>query len=520
MLFKDYDFSENLQKSIAQLGYETPTEIQKKALPLLLDQEVDLLGQAQTGTGKTAAFLIPLIERLDMDNKSVQALIMTPTRELAQQVLEELRKLGQFSGVKAMSIYGGTSYTKQFSDLSRMRPQVVVGTPGRTIDLINKKKLKLENCETIIIDEADEMLNMGFLDDIEFLLDASPSRKSSWMFSATVPRAIQTLINKKFNFPKIIKAVESSKTESLISQHYCILKRRDFLRAMSLIIESETDCTAIAFCETRQMVINSTEYLQKMGLNVACLHGDLRQGDRDIAMKRFKNQDVNILVCTDIAARGLDISHVSHVFNLGLPRSKQSYVHRVGRTGRAGKSGVAISFLTPNDQHELKMTERETGKSMTPYILPETKNIKKKLVENELEHITRISEAVKEKKDDFKTESAFDIFAGSMEDLSKDEVLKVMFTYQFRTKLRAIDQRGEIEGQEFGKSFYQKRNNSRGRRGNGGGRRFSKGGATGARVKRRNPDRDRSQFKGTRSEASSSTGSSRRSDSGNRRPRI
>ena len=345
-------------KALDKLGFESPTGIQKQAIPLLMKSENDFVGQAQTGTGKTAAFLLPLLQKIDLNSDALQALIIAPTRELAMQVQNELEKLSSFTDLRTTTIYGGTSYDYQIRALKKEKVQVVVGTPGRLLDLMNRGSLKLNQCQNLIIDEADEMLNMGFLDDVETIIEALPETKSIWMFSATMPESIKKLVKRRFVQPKFIKSQEKL-TNQNISQHFCLVERRDQVKALKRVMMANSGDQAIVFCETREECKTISEKLMDSGMSALPLHGDLSQAQREAAMNRFKSNKVQLLVCTDVAARGIDVSELAFVFNMGLPRQDESYVHRVGRTGRAGVKGTAISFVSSKERYRIKFIEKK-----------------------------------------------------------------------------------------------------------------------------------------------------------------
>lgn len=440
MSFQLFNLSESLKKAINDLGYENPTEIQAEAIPYLLDSEDDFVGQAQTGTGKTGAFLLPLIERLNLKSKSVQALVLTPTRELAQQVHGELEKYCKYLPVRSTTVFGGVPYETQIRNLQKSFAQVVVGTPGRIIDLMKRNVLDLTNCTQFVIDEADEMLNMGFLEDVQDIMKALPSEKRIWMFSATMPPVISNMVEREFSNPKIIQVKKTTLSNASITQHYCVLNRKDFSRGLRAICESQKDCFGIVFCETRQETVRVTETLLNYGISALSLNGELSQAQRNHALKMFKEKKVNILVCTDVAARGIDVSHITHVFNMGLPRQWESYVHRIGRTGRAGRLGEAISFITPSESRSLRGIERLTGQKMTSYPLPKVKDLKKMKVTHELEKLDGIKEALEAKKEDFVLDESYSYFRDYLQDLSKEEILKILFSYHFKKDMRQIEE--------------------------------------------------------------------------------
>lgn len=523
MAFDQFQLKPDLLKGITALGFENPTEIQEESIPLLIGHEGDFVGQAQTGTGKTIAFLTPLLQNLDFNAKSVQAIVIAPTRELAAQVNTELENVAKFTSLKALTVYGGVPYERQITQLKRKGVQVVVGTPGRVIDLIDRGVLKLDNCKNLILDEADEMLNMGFLEDVQRIITELPDHRKIWMFSATMPKAISDLVKREFRNPEFLKIKKQNLTNDNIDQFYCMVNRREFKKGLRVIIEAHKDAYGIIFCETRHESRDISEYLIDNNLSALALHGDLSQAQRDQAMKRFKEKKVRFLVCTDIAARGIDVSHVSHVFNMGFPRQAESYVHRIGRTGRAGEHGTAITFISPNQRYEIKKVERTTGQVLKEYALPSLEDIKKNKVVSDIERMEKLKEAVQNLENEFNVDDSYGIFENFFSDLSKEEILKVLFSSRFNKEFRLIDEglkiapaseRGERSGgRRGGRGRSSSRDGRRSSRDRDGGR---DGGGRSSRRSRRDSgrDEDRSSSRGGRPRRSRSGG-----DSGSRRSR-
>lgn len=356
--FEQFGLQPTVLKAIQEMGFEESTPIQEKAIPIALERR-DLIGQAQTGTGKTAAFSIPLIQNIDVNSEYIVSLIMTPTRELAIQVAEEIAKLSRFKGVRTLPIYGGQDIVKQIRAL-RQKPHVIIGTPGRLLDHINRKTIKLDKVETVILDEADEMLDMGFLDDINTILSKLPEERQTMLFSATMPPNIQKLANTFLRNPEHVSVVPKQVSAPSVDQYYMEVHERQKFEILSRLIDMEAPDLAIIFGRTKRRVDELSEALKKRGYSAEGLHGDLSQNQRDIVMRKFRDGSIDVLVATDVAARGLDVSGVSHVINFDLPQDPESYVHRIGRTGRAGKEGVAITFVTPRETDHLHMIERTT----------------------------------------------------------------------------------------------------------------------------------------------------------------
>ncbi len=448
MTFAEFEINEQILKAIKELGYETPTEIQEKAIPILLDYEADFVGQAQTGTGKTAAFGIPLLQAIDFDSKNIQAFILAPTRELAHQVCTEIQKFAKYLPLRTATIYGGVSYDKQIRDIKKLRPHIVVGTPGRTIDLINKNILDLAEVKSLIIDEADEMLNMGFLEDVEIIIKSLHKNKKTWMFSATMPKEILRLIERDFDSPYVLKTKKKTVSNENIDQRFCVVKRKFFHEALIRIIECESNFYGIAFCETKRETQEVADKLSSHGMDVVALHGDLSQYQRDAAMLSFKKKKNRLLVCTDVAARGIDVSDITHVINLGIPRNNENYVHRIGRTARAGTKGISITLITPFERRDLKRLEYLTKAEITPIKLPDAAEIKKGKVKGEIEKMQTLKEAILGKGDDFKIDSSFGMFQEDFKDLNREEILRLFFTWSFNKTLRQIDDLGALEAQD------------------------------------------------------------------------
>lgn len=346
------------------MGFEEATPIQEGTIKFALEGR-DIIGQAQTGTGKTAAFGIPIIEKIDTNNPDIQALIIAPTRELAIQVSEELYKIGYDKRVKILSVYGGQDIGRQIRALKN-KPQIIVGTPGRIIDHINRRTLKLEHVQTLVLDEADEMLNMGFIDDINAILEKVPENRQMLLFSATMPPAIRKIATKFMKNPKEVKIKSKEMTVENIEQYFVKTQEREKFDILTRLLDVHQPELAIVFGRTKRRVDELAQALNIRGYLAEGIHGDLSQSKRLSVLRQFKENKIDILVATDVAARGLDISGVSHVYNFDIPQDPESYVHRIGRTGRAGKSGLAVTFVTPREMGYLRIVEETTNKRMTP----------------------------------------------------------------------------------------------------------------------------------------------------------
>lgn len=366
--FYEFQLSHEVIRSISELGFETATPIQEETIPLAVAGK-DIIGQAQTGTGKTAAFGIPIIENSEIDYKGIQAIVLTPTRELAIQVAEELNKLGHHKGIRTVPIYGGQKIERQIKALKN-NPHLIAATPGRLLDHINRKTIAFDRIKTIILDEADEMLNMGFIEDIELILSKMPEKRQTLLFSATMPKQIQKLAEKFMNDPHVIKIKAKEMTVENIEQYYIELQEKKKFDALCRLLDIQSPELAIVFGRTKKRVDELAEALIKRGYFAEGIHGDLIQSKRDQVIRKFKDKTIEILVATDVAARGLDISGVTHVYNFDIPQDAESYVHRIGRTGRAGHTGLAITFVTPRERGHLQTIEQVTKKKIVKQPIP------------------------------------------------------------------------------------------------------------------------------------------------------
>jgi len=368
--FSEFNISESTLRSLKRMGFEEATPIQEGTIKYALEGR-DIIGQAQTGTGKTAAFGIPIIEKIDTKKPEIQALIIAPTRELAIQVSEELYKIGYDKRVRILSVYGGQDIGRQIRALKN-KPQIIVGTPGRIIDHINRGTLNLEKVQTLVLDEADEMLNMGFIDDINAILENVPKNRQMLLFSATMPPAIRKIATKFMENPKEVKIKSKEMTVENIEQYFIKSQEREKFDILTRLLDVHQPELAIVFGRTKRRVDELAQALTIRGYLAEGIHGDLSQSKRLSVLRQFKENKIDILVATDVAARGLDISGVSHVYNFDIPQDPESYVHRIGRTGRAGNSGVAVTFVTPREMGYLRTVEETTKKRITP-LRPPTK---------------------------------------------------------------------------------------------------------------------------------------------------
>ncbi|MEF2098259.1 DEAD/DEAH box helicase [Peribacillus frigoritolerans] len=361
-LFSELGLDRTSMKSIEKMGFEEASPIQSQTIPLALEGK-DIIGQAQTGTGKTAAFGIPLMENIDINNENVQGIVIAPTRELAIQVSEELFKLGYGKRARVLAVYGGQDIDRQIRALKK-KPHIIVGTPGRLLDHIKRKNIKLGGVHTVVLDEADEMLNMGFIEDIELILSTVPDERQTLLFSATMPDPIRKIAERFMQEPVLVRVKAKEMTVDRIEQYYLELKESEKFDTLARLFDIQTPDLAIVFGRTKRRVDELASALNIRGYMAEGIHGDLSQAKRLSVLKKFKDRSIDVLVATDVAARGLDISGVTHVYNFDIPQDPESYVHRIGRTGRAGKHGIAITFVTPRERGQLHAVEHTTKKRM------------------------------------------------------------------------------------------------------------------------------------------------------------
>ena len=389
--FNSFGLSKEIIKVLDDVGYETPSAIQEQCIPHLLDGH-DVIGQAQTGTGKTAAFSLPLIDRIDISNNQVQLLVLAPTRELAIQVSEAIQTYSRhLKGFHVLPIYGGQSYDVQLRPLKR-GVHAVVGTPGRVMDHLKRGTLKLNSLKALVLDEADEMLRMGFIDDVKWVMEKLPKERQIALFSATMPDVIRRVAEKFLNNPKIVKVKTKTATAMTISQRYWLVGGVHKLDALTRILEVESFDALLIFVRTKTATVDLAEKLSARGFTAEAINGDIAQNQRERIIQQLKNGKIDILIATDVAARGLDVERISHVVNYDIPQDPESYVHRIGRTGRAGREGKAILFVAPRERRMLKTIERITRQPIDPMMLPSAKIINEQRVINFKQRITNTLE--------------------------------------------------------------------------------------------------------------------------------
>ena len=387
--FEDLNLDAKILRAVTDMGFEEASPIQSQSIPLEI-QGVDIIGQAQTGTGKTAAFGIPLLQKVDPKNKKLQAIILCPTRELAIQVSDEVRRLGKYMhGVKVLPIYGGQEIGRQIRSL-KDGVQVIIGTPGRVMDHMRRKTLKLDHVHTVVLDEADEMLNMGFLEDMETILSELPEERQTVMFSATMPPAIAEIAKKFQKDPQIVRVVKKELTVPKVTQYYYEVKPKNKIEVMCRLLDMYDPKLSIVFCNTKRQVDELVQELQNRGYFAEGLHGDLKQMQRDRVMNSFRNGRTDILIATDVAARGIDVDDVEAVFNYDIPQDDEYYVHRIGRTGRAGREGKALSLVVGKEVYKLREIQRYCKTKILPQPIPSLNDVTSIKAEKILDGVSEV----------------------------------------------------------------------------------------------------------------------------------
>ncbi|MEC8829784.1 MAG: DEAD/DEAH box helicase [Bacteroidota bacterium] len=369
--FQTLGLEAHLLQAVSDLGFETPSEVQQKAIPKLLKEENDLVALAQTGTGKTAAFGFPILQKIDINSRTTQALILSPTRELCLQITDELKLYGKYcKGLNVTAIYGGASVTEQAKKVKR-GTQIIVATPGRMKDMISRRLVNISKIDYAVLDEADEMLNMGFFEDIKSILSFTPVEKSTWLFSATMPKEVAVIAKKFMSSPIEIIIGNKNIGSKNVSHEYYMVGSRDRYQALKRLVDANPNIFAVVFCRTKRDTQKVAEKLIEDGYSAGSLHGDLSQNQRDLVMKSFRNKQIQMLVATDVAARGIDVEDITHVINYQLPDEIETYTHRSGRTGRAGKTGLSIVIITKSELRRIKTIEKMIQKQFIKKEIPE-----------------------------------------------------------------------------------------------------------------------------------------------------
>ncbi|MCH1575900.1 MAG: DEAD/DEAH box helicase [Flavobacteriales bacterium] len=373
--FASLGLSAPILEAIGKLGFETPTEIQEQAIPRLIEGDRDFIGLAQTGTGKTAAFGLPLLEHLDADQSHVQALILAPTRELGQQIAEQIALFaGRMKGIRTVAVYGGANIVTQINQLKRPC-QVVIATPGRLIDLAKRKAVKLDRIKFLVLDEADEMLNMGFKEELDTILSFTPDDKKTWLFSATMPKEIRRMVKDYMEDPFEVRVDPKTTVNTNIDHQYAVVRHTDKAEALTRFMDLDPELYGVVFCRTKRDTQNLAEGLIKQGYRADAIHGDLSQHQRDRVMMRFKRKELQVLIATDVAARGIDVNDLTHVFHFSLPNDQAYYTHRSGRTARAGKKGVSLAFIGSKEKGKVNQLARGLDVEFTSVEVPKADQI-------------------------------------------------------------------------------------------------------------------------------------------------
>jgi ATP-dependent RNA helicase DeaD len=516
--FHSFGLSELLLKAMDEMGFTSPTPIQEKAIPLLLGPAQDFIGLASTGTGKTAAFGVPLIEKIDASSKSTQGLVLSPTRELALQVADQLAKLGKYKNVRVITIYGGASYRTQLEGVKR-GAHIIVATPGRLVDFLEQKAIQLSNVQTLILDEADEMISMGFKDDLDFILKCTHAEGvkaneraacKTWLFSATMSRDIRRVADTYLEKPEMVEVAKATGSSALTKQVYYTVKDENKNEVIGRLLQLHDDFHGIIFCQTKLEVVELEERLQRRGFAVASLHGDKQQREREVTLRRFRSGEAKVLVATDVAARGLDVKDLTHVINHSLPWDVESYIHRIGRTGRAGKEGTAISLINPRQVSSLRRLQTVTKTQLIKGTIPTAAEVAAHRLQKITSQITAVTpdnkkylaalklfENISAKQEQTETDSDTETAAVNLFELPAKELLARVvaalhsdvlgdkdYELDFMTgkPLETRDSRGDRDGRSL--SGGRPSNNYR-----GGGRSNDRGGDRGGDRGPRNYDR-------------------------------
>lgn len=464
--------SPNLLKGIEDLGFKKPTPIQEKVIPIVFETENDIVGLAQTGTGKTAAFGLPIIEQIDIQNKSVQALILTPTRELCIQISKDLQKFSKYiKGLHVVSVYGGTSIDTQLKALKK-GTHIITATPGRMLDLINRKAANITNVRTVVLDEADEMLNMGFRDELDGILEKTPDNKRTLLFSATMPKEVARIAQNYMNSPvKIVIGKQNSGAENIRHIYYQIHARDRYL-TLKRIADINPEIYGIVFCRTRLETKEIADKLIKDGYNADALHGDLSQVQREHVMKRFRERSLQMLVATDVAARGIDVSDISHIINYNLPEELDMYTHRSGRTGRAGKSGVSIALVNYREKSKIPQIEKIIRKKFEKLPVPTGAEICEKQLFKLIDRMEKVEV------DEDQIAPFMDAVNKKLEWLSKEQIIKHFLSLEFNRFLEYyknapdLNEKAEDKRDKRDKRDGSRRNDRHRRKGKSGYTRF------------------------------------------------
>ncbi|MDN3665691.1 DEAD/DEAH box helicase [Algibacter miyuki] len=422
--FQELGLNDDLLRAITDLGFEKPSEVQEKAIPILLNSETDLVALAQTGTGKTAAFGFPMLAKIDVNSRTTQGLILSPTRELCLQITNEMKQYGKYcKGLNVVAIYGGSSITDQAREVKR-GAQIIVATPGRMKDMISRRLVDISKIQYSVLDEADEMLNMGFKEDITDILSHTPEEKNTWLFSATMPREVATIAKKFMDNPQEITVGNKNESTSNVSHEYYLVNSRDRYQALKRLADANPDIFSVVFCRTKRDTQKVAEQLIEDGYSAGALHGDLSQNQRDLVMQSFRKNQIQMLVATDVAARGIDVDDITHVINYQLPDEIETYTHRSGRTGRAGKNGISMVIVSKSEVRKIKSIERIIKRQFDKKEIPdgmEICEVQLMSLANKI-HNTEVNEEI---------EKYLTSINEMFEDTTKDELIKKFFSVEF-----------------------------------------------------------------------------------------
>jgi ATP-dependent RNA helicase DeaD len=437
MTFLELGLKSEVLRSLKELGFEAPTPIQEKAIPYLMGEHSDFVGLAQTGTGKTAAFGLPLITKIDPKTHHPQGLILCPTRELCLQISKDLQVFSKYLDIKVVAVYGGTDIRRQMTQI-KQGVSIVVATPGRLMDLINRKAVSLGNVEYVVLDEADEMLNMGFKEDIDSILEATPDFKNTWLFSATMPKEVERIAKNYMTDPFEISIGHKNQSNENIDHIYYMVKERDRYAALKRLIDFNPNIYGLIFCRTRSETASVAEKLSKDGYNSEPLHGDLSQVQRDRAMDRFRKKDLQLLVATDVAARGIDIDNITHVINYNLPDDIENYTHRSGRTARAGKKGQSIVLINTRESGKIRAIEKQMRTTFSSGKIPNAQEICQIQLNKLIEKVVQT---------DVKEDEISSFIPGIMDafqQFSKEEVIKHFVSAEFNRFIDYYEKAGDL----------------------------------------------------------------------------
>ena len=441
MTFEELGLNSEVLKSLNELGFETPTPIQIKAIPHLLKEESDFVGLAQTGTGKTAAFGLPLVSKVDGKRKSPQGLIICPTRELCIQISKDLMNYAKHLPVKVIAVYGGTDIKRQMDDI-RKGVSIVVATPGRLLDLTKRKAIRLQDIEWVVLDEADEMLNMGFKEDIDTILENTPEHKNVWLFSATMPKEVAQIAKNYMQDPLEVSIGHKNQTNENIEHIYFTISDRNRYAALKRLIDYNPNIYGLIFCRTRRETAAVAEKLGKEGYNSSPLHGDLSQAQRDQVMRRFRTKSIQLLVATDVAARGLDVDDITHVINYNLPDEIENYTHRSGRTARAGKHGESLVLVSQNEGHKIKAIERKIRTTFVKGSIPDAKEI------CEIQLMKLVDKVITTKVKEEDMAQFLPLVMKEFDGFTKEEVIKKFVSAEFNRFIDYYERASDLNAKE------------------------------------------------------------------------